>query len=115
MPQILAGKVRPLAAASGKRNPKLPDVPTLAEEGYADTASDNWYGLLAPAKTPPAIVAKINDAFVKAINDPAVKQKLVDSGAVPVADKPEAFGATLKAELDRWGKVVRDKGIKETN
>ena len=115
MPQILAGKVRPLAAASGKRNPKLPDVRTLAEEGYADTAADNWYGLLAPAKTPPAIVAKINDAFVKAINDPAVKQKLIDSGAVPVADKPEAFGATLKAEFERLGKVVREKGIKETN
>jgi tripartite-type tricarboxylate transporter receptor subunit TctC len=115
MPQIVAGKVRPLAAASDKRNPKLPDVPTLAEEGYADTSSGNWYGLLAPAKTPPAIIAKINDAFVRAINDPAVKQKLVDSGAVPVADKPEAFGATLKAELARWGKVVRDKGIKETN
>ena len=76
MPQIVAGKVRPLAAASGKRNPKLPDVRTLAEEGYADTSSDNWYGLLAPAKTPPAIIAKLNDAFVKAINDPAVKQKL---------------------------------------
>ena len=115
MPQILAGKVRPLAAASGKRNPKLPDVRTLAEDGYADTAADNWYGLLAPAKTPPAIVAKINDAFVRAINDPVVKQKLIDSGAVPVADKPEEFGATLKAELDRLGKVVREKGIKETN
>jgi tripartite-type tricarboxylate transporter receptor subunit TctC len=115
MPQVVAGKVRPLAAASGKRNPKLPDVRTLAEEGYPDTSSDNWYGLLAPAKTPPAIIAKLNDAFVKAINDPAVKQKLVDSGAVPVADRPEEFGATLKAELDRWGKVVREKGIKETN
>ena len=52
---------------------------------------------------------------MKAINDPAVKQKLIDSGAVPVADKPEAFGATLKAEFERLGKVVREKGIKETN
>jgi tripartite-type tricarboxylate transporter receptor subunit TctC len=94
MPQILAGKVRPLAAASDKRNPKLPDVRTLAEEGYADTSSGNWYGLLAPAKSPPAVIAKLNDAFVKAVNDPAIKQKLIDSGAVPVADKPEEFGAT---------------------
>ncbi len=115
MPQIVAGKVRPLAAASDKRNPKLPHVRTLAEEGYADTSSGNWYGLLAPAKTPPAVIAKLNDAFVKAINDPAIKQKLIDSGAVPVADKPEEFGTTLKAELARWGKVVREKGIKETN
>ena len=90
-------------------------MPTLAEEGYPDTSSDNWYGLLAPAKTPPAIVAKINDAFVAAINDPAVKEKLIKSGAVPVANKPEQFGATLKDELERWGKVVREKGIKETN
>lgn len=113
MPQIIAGKVKPLAAASGQRNPKLPDVPTLAEAGYPDTSSDNWYGLLAPAKTPPAVIARLNDAFVKAVNDPAVKQKLIDSGAVPVADSPEAFGKFLKEELDRWGKVVLEKGIKE--
>jgi tripartite-type tricarboxylate transporter receptor subunit TctC len=85
----------------------------LAEQGYADTSSDNWYGLLAPAKTPPAVIAKLNDAFTKAINDPAVKQKLIDSGAVPVADTPAQFGKFLKEELERWGKVVREKGIKE--
>ncbi len=115
MPQIIAGKVKPLAAASGQRNPKLPDVPTLAEAGYPDTSSDNWYGLLAPAKTPPAVIAKLNDAFVKAVNDPVVKQKLIDSGAVPVADSPAAFGKFLKEELDRWGKVVREKGIKDAS
>ena len=113
MPQIKAGKVTALGAASGARNPKLPDVPTLAEQGYPNTSSDNWYGLLAPAKTPPAVIAKLNDAFAKAINDPVVKQKLIDSGAVPVADSPEQFGKFLKEELERWGKLVRDKGIKE--
>ena len=87
----------------------LPDVPTLAEQGYPNTTVDNWYGLLAPAKTPPAVIAKINDAFVKAINDPAVKQKLIDSGAVPVADTPAEFGKFFKAEYDRWGKVVREQ------
>ncbi len=113
MPQIAAGKVRALGAASGQRNPKLPNVSTLAEQGYPDTSSDNWYGLLAPAKTPPAAIAKLHAAFVAAINDPAVKQKLIDSGAVPVADTPEQFGKFLKEELARWGKVVREKGIKE--
>ena len=113
MPQIRGGKVRPLAAASGERNPMLPNVPTLAEAGYPDTSSDNWYGLLAPAKTPPAVIAKINAAFVAAINDPAVKEKLVQSGAIPVANTPAQFGAILKDELERWGKVVREKGIKE--
>ncbi len=93
MPQIRAGKVRALAAASDQRNPKLPDVPTLDRAGLPEHhRPDNWYGLLAPAKTPPAVVAKINDAFAKAINDPVVKQKLIESGAVPVADKPEQFG-----------------------
>ena len=113
MTQITGGKVKVLGAASGQRNPKLPNVPTLAEQGYPDTSSDNWYGLLAPAKTPPAVIAKLNDAFAKAINDPVVKQKLIESGAVPVADSPEQFGKFLKEELERWGKLVRDKGIKE--
>ena len=113
MPQIKGGKVRALAAASDRRNPMLPDVPTLAEAGYPDTSSDNWYGLLAPAKTPPAVIAKINAAFAAAINDPVVKDKLVQSGAIPVANSPAQFGAVLKAELERWGKIVREKGIKE--
>ncbi|MEA2981924.1 MAG: hypothetical protein QOF09_3747 [Alphaproteobacteria bacterium] len=113
MGQITSGKVKVLGAASDQRNPKLPDVPTLAEQGYPDTSSDNWYGLLAPAKTPPAVIARLNDAFAKAINDPAVNQKLIDSGAVPVADKPEQFGKFLKEEIERWGKLVRDRGIKE--
>src|SRR5581483_7620134 len=113
MPQIKGGKIKPLGAASGQRNPKLPDVPTLAEQGYPDTSSDNWYGLLAPAKTPPAVVAQLNAAFVAAINDPVVKLKLIESGAVPVADTPQQFGQFLKEEIARWGKLVREKGIKE--
>jgi tripartite-type tricarboxylate transporter receptor subunit TctC len=113
LPQINAGKVRPLGAASATRNPRLPDVPTLAEQGYADTFSDNWYGLLAPAKTPPAVIAKLNAAFTKAVNDPVVKQKLIDSGAIPATDSPEQFGQMLKDEIARWGKVVREKNIKE--
>lgn len=113
MPQIRAGKVKPLGIASGQRNPMLPDVPTLAEVGYSDTTSDNWYGLLAPAKTPPAVIAKLNAAYVAAINDPIVKEKLVQSGAIPVANSPAEFGTFLKAELERLGKLVRAKGIKE--
>jgi len=113
MSNIKGGKIRALGAASGQRNPMLPDVPTLAEQGYPNIVVDNWYGLLAPAKTPPAIITKINDAFVKAINDPAVKKKLIDSGAVPVANTPAEFGKFFKNEYDRWGKVVRASGIKE--
>jgi len=114
MSNIRGGKIRALGAASGQRNPMLPDVPTLAEQGYPNVVVDNWYGLLAPSKTPPAIITKINEGFVKAINDPTVKQKLIDSGAIPVADTPAEFGKFFKAEFDRWGKVVREHGIKES-
>ena len=115
MSNINGGKIRALGAASGQRNPMLPDVQTLAEQGYPDTTVDNWYGLLAPAKTPPAVIEKIHDAFVKAINDPVVKQKLINFGAIPVANSPDAFGKFLKAEYDRWGKVVREKGIEDAS
>ena len=113
MAQITGGKVRPIGIASDRRNPMLPDVPTLAEQGYPDTSSDNWYGLLAPVKTPPAIIGKLNAAFVAAVNDPVVKDKLIKSGAIPVANTPEQFGQILKDEHARWGKLVREKGIKE--
>ncbi|HEY2135165.1 MAG TPA: tripartite tricarboxylate transporter substrate binding protein [Xanthobacteraceae bacterium] len=113
MSQIEAGKVKPLAAASGQRNPMLPNVPTLAEEGYPDTQADNWYGLLAPAKTPPAVIAKLNKAVHDALADPVLRDKLVKSGAIPSPTTPEEFGKLLERELARWGKIIRDKGIKE--
>jgi len=93
----------------------LADVPTLAEQGYADTTVDNWYGLLAPANTPSAVISKLHGAFVAAINDPAVKDKLIQSGAIPVANSPAEFGKFLKEEFDRWGKVVRERGIKDAS
>jgi tripartite-type tricarboxylate transporter receptor subunit TctC len=111
--QIDGGKIRALGAASATRNPKLPNVPTLAEQGFADTTADNWYGLLAPARAPPAVVAKLNGAVLAALNDPTIRDKLVQSGAIPSPTSPDEFGKLLKSELDRWSKIVRDKGIKE--
>ncbi|HEY4920719.1 MAG TPA: tripartite tricarboxylate transporter substrate binding protein [Xanthobacteraceae bacterium] len=113
MPQIRAGKLKALAIAAEQRNPVLPDVPTLAEEGYADTVTNNWYGLLAPAKTPPAIIARLNRAMRAALADQDVRQKLVNVGAVPAPTTPEEFAQFLRDELARWGKVIREKGIKE--
>ena len=103
----------PLGAAADRRNPKLPDVPTLTEQGFPDTYADNWYGMLAPAKTPPAILARLNSVVAGALNDPSVKQKLVDSGAIPAPTTQAEFGNLLKEELARWTKIVREKGIKE--
>ncbi len=113
LPQIQGGKLKAIAVASPARNPTLPDVPTLIEEGYANTAADNWYGLLAPAKTPPAVVAKIRDAMAAALNEPDVRARFAQLGAVPAAMSSADFGKFLQEELDRWGKVVKEKNIKE--
>jgi tripartite-type tricarboxylate transporter receptor subunit TctC len=113
LPHIRSGRLKPLAVASTQRNPVLPDVPTLAEEGYANTVCDNWYGLLAPAKTPPAIIARLNRAMKAALADPDISAKLLKVGAVPAATTPEEFSQFLRDELARWGKVIRERGIKE--
>ena len=110
--QIQAGKIRPLGAASDMRNAALPDVATLAEQGFPDTSGDNWYGLLAPARTPPAVVAKLNVAVTTVLGLPDVREKLIRSGAIPAPTSSQEFGVLLRDELARWGRVVREKNIK---
>ena len=113
LPHIKAGTLKPLGAAADARNTVLPDVSTLAEQGFANTVADNWYGLLAPAMTPPAVIAKLHDAVVAGINAPEVHEKLVQSGAVPAPMSSTEFAAMLASELARWGRVVHEKNIKE--
>jgi tripartite-type tricarboxylate transporter receptor subunit TctC len=113
LPHIRGGKLKPIGAASAERNPLLPDVATLAEQGFPDTVADNWYGLLAPARTSPAVVAKLHDAAVAVLDAPDVREKLLQSGAVPAPTSSEEFGKILSDELARWGAVVREKNIKE--
>jgi tripartite-type tricarboxylate transporter receptor subunit TctC len=112
--QIQAGALVPIGAAADKRDALLPDVPTLTEQGYPNTEASNWYALLAPAKTPPALIAKLNKAVIDALNDPEVHDKLVKAGATPVGGTPEALGAFMKSEYEKWGKVVAERGIKDT-
>jgi tripartite-type tricarboxylate transporter receptor subunit TctC len=112
--QIQAGNLVPIGAASNKRDAVLPDVPTLAEQGYPNTDASNWYALLAPAKTPPDVIAKLNKAVNDALNDPDVHDKLVKTGATPVGGTPAALGTFMKAEYDKWGRVVAERGIKDT-
>ena len=114
LPYIKTGKVRALAVSSKERVASLPNVPTLAEQGFPNTDASNWYGLLAPAKTPAAVIAKLNDAVNAALNDPPSRDKLVRAGATPVGGTPESFGAFMKAEYEKWGRVVHDRGIKDT-
>jgi tripartite-type tricarboxylate transporter receptor subunit TctC len=112
--QIQAGTLVPIGAAADKRDALLPDVPTLAEQGYPNTEASNWYALLAPAKTPPAVITKLNKAVSDALNDPEVHDKLVKAGATPVGGTPDSLGAFMKAEYEKWGKVVAERGIKDT-
>ena len=111
--QIQAGTLIPIGAAADKRDAVLPDVPTLAEQGYPNTDASNWYALLAPAKTPPAVIATLNKAVNEALADPQVHDKLVKSGATPVGGTPQALGSFMKSEFEKWGRIVEANGIKE--
>ena len=110
--QIQAGTLLPIGIAGDKRDAVLPNVPTLAEQGYANTDAANWYALLAPAKTPKAVIDKLNKAMDAALADPVLHDKLVKTGATPVGGTPEALGTFMKAQYDKWGRVIQANGIK---
>jgi tripartite-type tricarboxylate transporter receptor subunit TctC len=110
--QIKAGKLKALAATSQERSDIFPDVPTFVEQGFADTVGNQWAGTLAPALTPPVVTAKLNAAFNAALNDPDVRGKLRQAGVTPSPSSPEEFARYLRDEIARWGKLIREKGIK---
>src|SRR5262249_10096410 len=110
-PHIKSGALRPLAATSVKRIPQLPDTPTVSELGVPGFDAVSWWGLLAPAKTPPEIVAKMNKAMADALNDPMVKQNLSEQGVDYRLSSPDAFGSFVESEVKRWAKVVKDNNI----
>jgi tripartite-type tricarboxylate transporter receptor subunit TctC len=114
MPQITSGNLRALGIASAKRDEVLPDVPTLDEQGYRDVYADNWYALFAPARTPQAVIARLNGAFTAALNDAEVRRKLLQAGAVPAPTTPDELGDILKSEHARWGEIIRARNIKTT-
>ena len=109
---IKGGRLRAIALTASKRADVLPDVPTLAELGYADQEADTMQGLLLPARTPPAVVTKIATEVRRAMASPDVKQRVTDLGFDVIASTPEQFTAQVKAEIERWGKVIRSAGIK---
>jgi tripartite-type tricarboxylate transporter receptor subunit TctC len=113
MPQIKGGTLRPIGVGSKRRASVLPDVPTLDEQGIKDVYADNWYALFAPAKTPAPVIAKLNAAVNAVLKDPETARKLIEAGADPAAGTPEQLAEFLKSELERWGKVVKEKNIKE--
>ena len=109
---IREGKLRGLAATSAKRAPALPDMPTLAEAGLPGIAVSSWFGLAAPAATPPAVVAKINADVRRALSMPDVKEKLLAVGLDASPTTPQEFAARIKAESERWETVIKRAGIK---
>jgi tripartite-type tricarboxylate transporter receptor subunit TctC len=111
LPHVQAGKLKAIAVGSRDRAPSLKDVPTTAELGFPQVEADNWYGMVAPIATAPAIVAKLHQAVAQALRDPAVQQKLSSQGLNLVGDTPDEFTAYIRSEIEKWGKVAKAAGL----
>jgi len=114
LPHIKAGTLRPIALGAPRRAPTAPDVPTTAEVGMPDILIENWYGMVAPAKTPTNIVAALNRIANEAMADPSVKEKLADQGLTVAGDTPEHFRGYIEAETRKWARVIKDSGVEMT-
>jgi tripartite-type tricarboxylate transporter receptor subunit TctC len=110
--QVKGGKLRALGVAIPQRSPFMPDVPTLAEQGYPGFESVGWIGLAAPAKTPVAILDKLSAEVRRMLQDPAVREKMAQLAFTPVGDTRAQFGAFMKAEIAKWSKVAHDSGAR---
>lgn len=112
MPHVKAGKLRVIAVGTPQRLASLPDVPTVAEQGYPGFETTQWYGIHAPAKTPPAIIRRLADEAAKAARTPAVAERFKVDDAEAVGSTPEEYAKYVAAEQQRWGEVVRKANIK---
>jgi tripartite-type tricarboxylate transporter receptor subunit TctC len=112
LPHIKAGKLRAISVASPQRYPLLPEVPTLAEQGFKGAEAFAWFALLAPAGTPAEAVGKLNAEVNLALKQPEVAEKLASLGMTPVGGTPEQLGAFIRADIDKWTKLIRARNIK---
>jgi len=111
MPSIKAGKTRALAITSKARSPLMPDVPTMAEAGFAGVEVLNWQGLIGPKGLPPELISLLNSVGNKALQDADLREKITSQGNEVMGGTPEQFAALIKSEMPRWAKVVRDAKI----
>jgi tripartite-type tricarboxylate transporter receptor subunit TctC len=111
LPHIKAGTLRPIALGAPQRAPTAPDVPTTAEVGMPDILIENWYGMVAPAKTPDNIIAALNRIANEAMADPSVKERPADQGLTVAGDTPEHFRGYIEAETKKWARVIKDAGV----
>ncbi|MDB5954092.1 tripartite tricarboxylate transporter substrate binding protein [Ramlibacter sp.] len=112
MPFVKAGKLRALAITSAQRSPLAPELPTMGEAGVPGYEVIGWNGIVAPRGTPPEIVARLQTEVARILRLPEVRQQMAALGAEPVGNTPEEFGAFIKAEMVRWGTVIKEKGIR---
>ena len=112
VPQVKAGKVRPIAVTSAQRSAALPDVPTVNEQGFSGFDDLTWFGFFAPAGTPPAVVARLNAEINKALEAPDTKEKLAAQGFDWKRSSPAEFAAFLRDEVAKWARAVKDSGAK---
>lgn len=112
LPHVRSGRLRALAVCAAKRSPSVPDLPTVAEAGIPGFAVDQWYALFAPAGTPREIINKLQGEIARATANPETRERLLTMGLDPVGSPPDEFAAYVKTETAKWGKLVREAGIR---
>ncbi len=112
LPHVKDGRVRALAIATQRRNPLLPDVPTIGEAGYPGGESTAWFGVLMPAGTPREIISKVNGDINRALQSADVRQRLTQNGTELIGGTPEQFGEFIQSEITRWSRVVSERGVR---
>jgi tripartite-type tricarboxylate transporter receptor subunit TctC len=112
LPQVKAGRLRAIAMTGDKRSEAIPDIPTVAEAGVKGYATGSWYGVVAPAGTPSHAVNRLSREIVALVRAPAIRDKLVADAVIPVGSTPAEFSAHIRAEIERWGRVIKAAGLK---